>query len=571
MSVSSRGSGLSVPRRLADAVIGFTLLTTLSPAQAVDTLVVNARIYTMDAALPQAEAMAVDNGRILAVGDSLTLRTLSTPQTTVIDAQGRVILPGFNDSHMHPQPAFEELGPYGMLDLTPEGGVESHEALRRKIRRKAALVEPGKLIWGMGYNDNLVGGHPSASDLDQLTIQHPLVLIHSSGHRLAVNSAALAAAGIDAQTRAPIGGKIVRDAQGKATGIILETAKDLFKPLLTARPVPDEAALLEAYRRELQAFVDQGITSITDAAAEPERLAIYRRLLLEGFPLRIHTLVLAEHLDWLEQNIGRNEWQVPGLTLAGVKIFHGNSLSGKTAWLYQSYAHDPTYFGIPPKRNQAELDALIARVHDAGLQAAVHSNGDREIDMTLNAIEKAQAANPRPDPRHRIEHASVVNRQILARVHQLGVVLAPHSYVYNHGEKMVDYGTGRWDWMHPNRTALDMGIAVGGNSDYPISPAKPLQRVQSMVTRRARSDGQVYGAAQRVSPEQAVYIWTHGSAEIQHSETDLGSLQAGKLADWIMLSGDPFLVGHRQPAELQSIEVLMTVIGGEVVYRRERP
>jgi predicted amidohydrolase YtcJ len=526
--------------------------------------IVNGVVLTMDPDRPSASAIVVEDGVIAYVGDTADARALVGPNTRVIDAGGRTIVPGFIDVHMHPRAPFDEMGPYGRLDLTPEGGVNTREDLFDKLRRKIAVTPPGRLIVGSRYQDDLIGGHPTAAELDAIAPDHPVILVHSSGHRRSVNTLALQAAGITDDTPNPPGGAIDRDALGRATGILLESVPG-FQPLYDALPQPTEADTLDAFRNEFRMFMSQGIVGIGDAGASPDKLAIYRTLLQGGLPVRINFMASSSHLDWLIANRTRPEWQVPGLTLNTVKVFHGNSLSGRTAWLYEPYAHDPDYFGIPPERSQDEINALIRRIHDAGLQAAVHSNGDREIDMTLSAIQAAQTANPRPDPRHRIEHGSVTTPAILQRMLETGVALAPHSYMLNHGAKMEDFGAYRWNNMEPNRSALELGIPVGGNSDHSVSPPFVMQRIESLVTRRARSNGRVYGPDQRLTVEQALGTWTIGSAYLQFEEDTAGSIRVGKRGDLVLLSQDPRDI---DPEDLETIRVDYTIIGGTVAYQR---
>jgi len=211
------------------------------------------------------------------------------------------------------------------------------------------------------------------------------------------------------------------------------------------------------------------------------------------------------------------------------------------------------------------LDKLVYDIHEAGFQVACHSNGDREIDMILDAIEKALQKLPRSDHRHRIEHCSVVNPGILARVKRLGVVLALHSYVYDHGDKMEDYGPRRWPMMHPNRSAVEMGIAVAGNSDSPVSAAEPLLRIQSMVTRKT-AEGKVYGPEQKVSVKAAIRIWTMGSAYASFEEDIKGSIEVGKLADFVVLSQDPTATA---PDRIKDINVERTYVGGRLAFVRQ--
>jgi predicted amidohydrolase YtcJ len=529
-----------------------------------DLVILNGSVLTMEPDQPRASAIAVENGAITYVGSTRSARALIGQSTKVIDAEGRTIVPGFIDSHIHPRAQFDEMGPFGRLDLTPEAGVFTRADLYAKLRAKIAVTPRGQLIVGSRYQDDLIGGHPTAAELDAIAPNHPVILVHSSGHRRSVNSLALAAAGITDATPNPPGGAIERDADGRATGIILESVPG-FQPLYDALPQPSPADELEAFRREFRMFLSHGIVGIGDAGASQDKVAIYRSLLREGLPVRIYVMMSSGAIDWLLANRTTSEWQVPGLTLNAVKLFHGNSLSGRTALLYEPYAHDHTYFGIPPRRSQEEITALIRRVHDAGLQVAIHSNGDREIDMTLDAIAAALAANPRPDHRHRIEHGSVAPVRILQRMRAMGVGLAPHSYILNHGEKLKDFGEARFDHIEPNRTALELGIPVGGNSDHSVSPPIVMQRIESLVTRRARSNGRVYGQSQRISVDQALHTWTLGSATLQFEDDTHGSIKVGKRGDIVILSDDPRQI---DPENLETIKVDYTIIEGQVAYRR---
>ena len=538
--------------------------TANSAKAAPDLVIIHGSVLTMEPNQPRAAAIAVEDGVITHVGSTDSIRALIGPKTQVIDAEGRTIVPGFIDSHMHPRAQFDELGPYGRLDLTPEAGVSTRADLYAKLRAKIAVTPPGQLIVGSRYQDDLIGGHPTAAELDAIAPNHPVILVHSSGHRRSVNSLALKGAGITDATPNPAGGAIDRDATGKATGIILESVPG-FQPLYDALPQPSPTDELEAFRREFRMFLTYGLVGIGDAGASPQKVEIYRTLLREGLPVRVYAMISSSSIDWLIANRTKPEWQVPGLTLNAVKLFHGNSLSGRTALLYEPYAHDAHYFGIAPRLRQEEITALVRRVHDAGLQAAIHSNGDREIDMTLNAIEAALKANPRADHRHRIEHGSVAPLAILQRMKSLDVGLAPHSYILNHGEKLKDFGAARWDHIEPNRTALELGISVGGNSDHSVSPPIVMQRIESLVTRRARSNGQVYGPSQRISVEQALQTYTLGSATLQFEDDSHGSIKVGKKGDIVILSADPRQI---DPEQLETIKVDYTIIEGKVAYRR---
>jgi predicted amidohydrolase YtcJ len=553
--------------RLSGVIVSLVLVAwpLAATAQRADLIILNAAVRTMDPARPAASALAVEGDRIIYVGDDAGVGAFIGANTRVIDADRKTVTPGFIDVHMHPRPVFDEMGPFGLLDLTPEGGVTSREALLAKIAAKAAVTPLGLPILGRGYNDNLVGGHPDARTLDMAAPDHAVILVHSSGHRSVVNSRALAEAGVTRATPDPEGGQFARNAMGEPTGIVLERASTAFSKVREKAPQAGRDDIREAYMREFRGFAAYGITSIGDAGLGPEKLEIYRDLITSGMPVQIYAMIRAESLGWLLENREDPSWRLPGLSMRAIKLVHGNSLSGRTAWLYEPYADDPTYYGLPPRMPQSDLNAIVKQVHDAGLQAAIHSNGDREIDMVLAAFEAAQGANPREGARHRIEHASVVNLEILERIKRDGIALAPHSYELNHGEKFEPFGSHRWELMHPNKRALEMGIPAGGNSDHPVSPPHVMQRIESLVTRRARSNGKVYGPGQRVSVDQALHLWTMGSAFLQFEEDEKGSITPGKRADIVILSADPASVAAE---DIETIDVVMTIIGGKIAFER---
>jgi predicted amidohydrolase YtcJ len=251
------------------------------------------------------------------------------------------------------------------------------------------------------------------------------------------------------------------------------------------------------------------------------------------------------------------------LRFTSLKVFHGNSMSGRTCWLSEPYSDRPGYYGIPPARSQDDLDKAFQTMHEAGFQIATHSNGDREIDMVLTAIERAQGRNPRRDARHRIEHASVMTRALLDRAKKAGVILVFHSYLWEHGDKLASYGEKRLAMIHPYRTAIDMGIHVAGHSDSTVSAADPLLRIQDMVTRKGEN-GIAYGVNRRVSVEEAIKVWTLDGAYATFEEKTKGSITPAKLADFVALRKDPRKVA---PDTIKDIVIDSTYIGGERVWQ----
>jgi hypothetical protein len=368
----------------------------------------------------------------------------------------------------------------------------------------------------------------------------------------AVNSAVLEKAGYGKNTPDPSGGAYDRYPDGTPNGVCRESAA---KEVREATGVSFPAATLENAEEGMELclsnFVAKGITSIADAGVSPDRLNLYQLMLKDArLPLRVTMMIRYEP-----------------------RILAGNSLSGRTCWLSEPYVGShkddkPPYYGIPhPLISSGELKKIILEGHRAGFQWAVHSNGDSEIDALLDAYANALEQFPRDDHRHRIEHCSIVGKdtKILERIQNLGIIPVFHEYTYEHGDKYADYGEERIAMMHAYRSALDLGIQPAGHSDWPVSSADPLTRIQSMVTRKS-SQGVVYGAQQKVTPEEALYVWTMGNARAIFEEQERGSIQAGKLADLVILSGDP----TRTPADnIRGIKVEKTILGGKIAYETD--
>lgn len=519
---------------------------------AADFVVINANIITADHVKPYAEAFAVENGRFVAVGTNAEIRPLSKK---VIDMKGKTITPGFNDAHLHPTPEFPDESPYSTPWLGPDK-VKNIAQLIAVLKKKADVTPKGKLIRGDRYDDVKLGRHPNRHDLDQVSTEHPISISHASGHVIAVNSYVLKASGITKETKDPPGGSFDRDPDGTPNGVIREAARRLLVNSEDSRVrIPHDQeiqGLLQCFRN----YAERGITSVGIAGGSPAALANYREVRDAGNPVRVSFMI--SEANFREVKMVNDDH----LRVGTVKVFHGNSLSGRTCWLSEPYSDRPDYFGIPPARPQEALDQAFQRMHDAGWQIATHSNGDREIDMVLTAIERAQANNPRPDARHRIEHASVMNQSLLDRAKKAGVILVFHSYMWEHGDKLASYGEKRLAMIHPYRTAIDMGIHVAGHSDSTVSAADPLLRIQDMVTRKG-SNGVAYGPNQRIGVEEAIQVWTQDGAFTTFEEKTKGSITPGKFADFVVLRSDP---RKSAPDAIKDVELEATYIGGKAVF-----
>jgi len=544
-------------------ILSFLLLAA-SAAFAADAIYVNGVVITVDKDHPYAEAFAVTNGRFSAVGSNAEVRRLAPPGTNVVDLKGMTVTPGFNDVHLHPTGVYDESSPYYAPSLGPER-VHNMDELVAALKAKADRTPAGQMVRGTRYQDTKLGRHPNRHDLDKASTIHPILISHSSGHIVVVNSYVLEKSGITKDTKDPPGGAFDRDPDGTPNGVIRESARRLLARAVDGRGDADIpfADQVQGHLRCFREYAARGITSAGIAGGNPESFHLYEAVRDAGNPVRTSFMFTEASFPAVQALGLRSGFGDDRLRLTSIKVFHGNSLSGRTCWLSEPYSDRPDYYGIPPARSQEDLDKAFQAMHDAGFQIATHSNGDREIDMVLTAIERAQAHNPRPDARHRIEHASVMNQSLLDRAKKAGVILVFHSYMWEHGDKLASYGEKRLAMMHPYRTAIDMGIHVAGHSDSTVSAAYPLLRIQDMVTRKGEN-GTGYGVNQRVSVEEAIKVWTLDGAYATFEENSKGSIASGKLADFVILRQDPRRVNADA---IKDIVVEATYVGGERVWQ----
>jgi predicted amidohydrolase YtcJ len=537
------------------------ILVVLSAPEPADLIVLNSNVLTLNVKAPAAEAFAIKAGKFISVGSNEGIKLLAGAQTKVFDLEGKTVVPGFIDAHAHPRALYDEDSRWYDIEAGPDK-IKTMDDLIAAIRRKAANTPKGMPITGTGYQETKLGRHPSRQDLDQGTKDHPVVIRHSSGHLSVCNSAALALAKVTKDTADPKGGEFQRDDHGEPTGLLKERAAGIVRSALPHAAAP-EAERMKGTLACFRKFAANGITGAHVAGTDPTSARRMSAARGKDCPVRLYIMLRESDLDRAVElkRETANDWDV---RYGAIKSFYGNSLSGQTAWLYEPYATPADYVGIAPGRSRDSLNALVLRIHKAGLQSCIHSNGDREIDIVLDAYEAALKASPRPDHRHRIEHCSIVNEAILKRIKALDLVIAPHSYIYEHGDKMVNFGSSRWNWMFPNHSLVDQGTVVAGNSDYPISAAVPLLRIHDMVNRTS-AEGKVYGPKQCCTVDQALHAFTLGSAFAEFAEKQKGSIEAGKLADFVVLDRDPHQVG---PKSIKDITVLRTVIGGVTVFEK---
>lgn len=540
-----------------------SLLVLAALQGAPDVIVLHATVLTTGKR--PAQAFAVKGDRFVLVGSDKDVSRLAGKRTVVWDLKGKTVVAGFNDAHLHPDPVFPEEAPYASLKVDPDH-CPTIDALVARLKWKADLVPAGTWVTGSRYQDTKLGRHPTCKDLDRASTTHPISISHSSGHLMVVNSLALKLAGITRDTKDPAGGAIGRFPDGEPNGLLKETAASLVRRDRNS-PRPTAEQIVDGYVRCFNEYTAKGITSAGVAGTSLSTYETWRRMAdAKKLPIRLNVMLTKGEWQLLADRVKSKNFGDDRIRLASIKLFHGNSLSGHTCWVSEPYEGQPDYYGVPPAASQDQLNELVAGIHAAGLQVCIHSNGDREIDMVLKAFAYAQEKFPRSDCRHRIEHCSIVTPALLKRIKEQGVVMVTHSYEWEHGDKMLIYGQKRMNMMSANRSALQLGIPIAGHSDSSVSAADPLLRIQCMVTRTSK-EGVAIGPDQRIGVADAIKAWTLGSAFASHEDNVKGTIEAGKLADFVVLNENPLTV----PSEkIKDVLVQRTVVGGKTVYLRTR-
>jgi predicted amidohydrolase YtcJ len=535
------------------------------------TVYVGGPILTMDAEDRVVEALGVEGDRIAAVGSRAEVEAWAEGRARVVDLAGRALLPGFIDAHGH----FPGAGLFAVnadLNSPPIGDVETLGDLLARLREKAEETPPGEWVIGWGYDDTLLAErrHPTRADLDRVSREHPIAILHISGHLGVLNSRGLEEAGIGPDSPDPDGGRIRRDpATGEPDGVLEETALDPVTGALLAPSLTDTWKIVrEASRR----YVAAGVTTAQDgyaAASHVTGLGWMARLGL--IPLRIVLWPGREvALASLEGEPVPESPDPERARVGAVKIVADGSIQGYTGYLSRPYhvppGDDPTYRGYP-RIPREQLMADVERLHAAGWQIAIHGNGDAAIDDILDAFEAAQARHPRRDTRHVIVHAQMARDDQLDRMKALGVVpsfFALHVYYWGDRHRDIFMGPERAARMSPARSAALRGLRFTLHCDSPVVPMEPLRLVWAAVNRLSASGAEI-GPEQRITPMQALRAVTIDAA-YQHFEDDVkGSLEPGKFADLVILSRSPL----EDPSGIDTIGVVETIVGGETVWHAE--
>lgn len=523
-----------------------------------DTIIFNANIITVNPKQPRAEAIAIMGDRILDIGGNDKIKKWANGFTRKIDAAGQTITPGFIDAHSHPASS----GRRHLRNVNCD--LRSIADIQKAIKARAAITPKGEWISGFLYDDTKTkeGRFISRYDLDQVAPDNPVYINHRGGHTAYVNSRALELVKYTKESRDPQGGEIDRDpASGEPTGLLKETATGPIDRLL---PQSFDQADYQAGAKLISEMMSKtGVTTVTDAYGSPKDLRSYQDAYhADELKLRVYCMIGYFHIDEMldagvRTGLGNN-W----VKVGGMKLTCDGSISERTARLSQPYKGSTDDYGIIVMDEDALYEYAI-KAHKANWQIGIHANGDVGIDIALSVYERLQKEYYRQDPRFRLEHCTVINRELIKRIKALNAIPNPFStYVYFHGEKMKYYGADRLENMFALRSFLDAGINVTQTSDYPPGPFEPMMALQSSVT-RTDINGTTLGPSQKITVEEAIKIGTLNGAYASYEEDSKGSLEIGKLADLVVLGDDPTEI---DPLKLIETTVERTMVGGQWVY-----
>jgi predicted amidohydrolase YtcJ len=542
-----------------------------------DLIVHNARIHTVDDVLPKAQALAVRTGRFVAVGGD-DVKSLAGKKTRLTDAKGMMVVPGFIDTHNHAGAggaAFTgNAGGEGLLYDVHVGNPYEVEqvsiaSIIAKLKAKAATLPPGTWVLGNFLDDTkLADKRPlNVHDLDKVSSDHPVGVVHRGGHTFFVNSKALQMAGITKNTPNPFGGTFDKDASGELNGRVTDRAiaalakagkREEFTQAQREKRVLEGVAFISAK------FAQYGLTTVhhnEDGALE----AIQEQHRNGKLKHRVSYEAAGELLEamirnGLESGFG-DEWVRLGATAEHTV---DGSLSERTMAMRQSYIGMPASYHGNLTETQDDLNKWCERVHRAHIQLNCHANGDIAIDRTLTAYERALKAYPRANARPKITHCSQMNPDLVRRMKALDVVPSLfNTYPYYNSDKFHFYGKESMEHMIAFRTLLDAGIKAAAGSDFGPGPFSPLMAIQAMVTRTGWN-GETWGASQKITLDEAIRVNSFNGAYNSREEKDKGSITTGKLADFVMLAEDLHTI---DPSKIKDVKIVQTVVGGQVMYQ----
>lgn len=525
-----------------------------------DLVVTNANIRTMDAKRSIAKSIAVLNGRIVAIGSDADTKSLIGTKTRVINAGGNLVLPGFNDAHVHFLSTGAQLAQVNLRTS------KSPEEFVQRLKEFVATQPKGRWIQGGRWDhENWTPANlPTAAMIDAVTPDNPVFVSRLDGHMSLANSLAMKLAGVDQNTKDVAGGMIVRDATGNPTGIFKDTAEGVID-----RVIPDDSfdQKLEFTKAATDYSASLGVTSVQDMGAGDD-VGVYQESMRRGV---LHTRIygcspLADFKRWERTGL-HYAFGNPMLRVGCLKGYADGSLGSTTAWFFDPYLDAPETSGLPRADVTTTMKQNIVDADKAGLQVMIHAIGDRANATILDYYENAATVGGPRDRRYRIEHAQHLRQRDIPRFGQLKVVASMQPmHIIDDGRwawKRVD--AGRLKGTYAFRTLLDSGAVLAFGSDSPVASLNPLEAIYAAVTRRTKDDKNPNGwiPEQKITVDEAVRGFTWGSAYAEFQENDKGTLEVGKLADLVIISEDIFTI---DPVKIWNTKILTTIVDGKVVY-----
>jgi predicted amidohydrolase YtcJ len=535
---------------------------TLAPGEVADTILVNGNVVTIDANRIMAKALAVKNGIILFVGDDQVVRNMAGDGTKIIDLSGRTVTPGLIDAHCH----MSVCGLLGTAYVDVNWpAVFTIGDMQAKLTERINSTPRGEWVIGSGWV-TFEGRYPNKHDLDPISPDHPVFVYNQGGHMAAVNSLALEMAGINADTPDPGNGRFWREANGEPDGTVMNhPAMDYFRRLWPPSLL-DLKAMETSILSPQARFARMGVTSFQDVyARDMDRMQAYFNIAKRGeMTIRGQIMNVLEYIKELDGRIDTLEamrYENEFMHFAGAKF----QLDGAAEASFTNEPHNGIVWNMSIWKPK-DLKEAVRAFHDAGYQVACHTIGDAAVDMALDAIEAAMNANPRPDPRHRIEHAILNTDKALQRTKDLGVVISTQPQAIRmFADGMVRiWGEERVQRMIPTRTWLDMGVPLCLSSDAPSMPWWDPQTTLFASIVRASATKKPVSPNQALTIEEAMYAHTMGGAYADFAETKKGSLEPGKFADLVVWHDNPYTIATE---DILKLTADLTMVGGKVVHQ----
>jgi predicted amidohydrolase YtcJ len=528
-----------------------------------DLIITNAKVWTVDASRPTTQAVAVLGDHIVAVGTNAEVEAWRGANSMVIDAGGKLLLPGFNDAHVHFVSGGMQLDNVQLKDAT------SAEEFRRLIGERARTTPKGEWILGGNWDETKwsPANIPAKELIDPLTPDTPVFVSRYDGHMGLANSMALRLAGITAKTPDPPGGTIVRDARGNPTGALKDAATDI---IYKAIPPLTHDQRVKVVKRALAHAASLGVTSVQHMSADSDDIAVYAELLQHGeLTTRIYAAPLISQVDDLVKLGVRHAFGGPFLRIGALKGFADGSLGSGTAYFYEPFLNQGDNHGLLSDEMQPlslMRDRMMA-ADTAGLQLCTHAIGDHGISIILDMYADVVKANGEADRRFRIEHAQHMAARDFERFAQLQVIASVQPYHAIDDGRFAEshIGHDRASRTYAFRTFLEHGVRLALGTDWEVAPLDPMQTVYAAVT-RATLDGknsQGWFPEQKLSVAETIEAYTLGSAYAEFQEKEKGSLTPGRLADMVLVSDDLFTI---PPEKIRDAHVLKTILGGKLIY-----